>query len=176
MKTLYELHYPPHLRLSIQDENDAAALFALIQAEKPRLRRTLPWPDSVKDINDTLNTIKTNRDEFFAGVAAVYVIRWDGIIAGIVSFNTIREQEGVIGYWIGEKFEGKGVVSLAVGTMIKAYIDAGIVKRCVIKASVENARSNALARRLGFAFYRIEKGGEKLGDRRIDQNIYRYHP
>ncbi|CPR18426.1 GNAT family N-acetyltransferase [Brenneria goodwinii] len=174
METLYELHHHPHLRLSIQQESDAAEIFALVQQEKPRLRRTLPWPDSVTHIDDSLNTIKTNRHEFAAGIAAVYIIRWDDVIAGIVSFNTIQDREGEIGYWIAEKFEGKGIVSLSVRTMIDAYMNAGRVRRCIIKASVENPRSNALAQRLGFRFYGQKKGGEKLGDRRIDQNVYHY--
>lgn len=174
MKTLSELHYPPHLHLSIQDESDAAAIFALIQQEKPRLRRTLPWPDSVTCIDDSRKTIKANRDAFAAGTAAVYVIRWDDAIAGIVSFNTLRHKTGVIGYWIAAAFEGKGIVSLAVSTMIKAYLSAGIIERCVIKASVENERSNALAQRLGFRFYRLDKNAERIGDCDFDQNIYHY--
>ncbi|RLM24839.1 GNAT family N-acetyltransferase [Brenneria alni] len=174
METLYELHHHPHLHLSIQDARDAGAIFALVQEEKPRLRRTLPWPDSVKHINDTLSTIKANRDKFAAGNSAVYVIRWDGVIAGIVSFNTLQDQEGVIGYWIAEKFEGKGIAFQSVSTLIQAYVNAGIINRCVIKASVENARSNALAQRLGYVFYKREKEAEKIGDRYFDQNIYRY--
>ncbi|QTF07761.1 GNAT family N-acetyltransferase [Brenneria izadpanahii] len=174
METLYELHHHPHLRLSIQEESDAAGIFALVQKEKPRLRHTLPWPDSVTHVDDSLNTIRANRHAFAAGVAAVYIIRWDDVIAGIVSFNTIQDQEGEIGYWIAEQFEGKGIVSLSVRTMIDAYIKAGLVKRCIIKASVENPRSNALAQRLGFNLYGQKKDGEKLGDRRIDQNVYHY--
>ncbi|MCV9879587.1 GNAT family N-acetyltransferase [Brenneria izbisi] len=174
METLAELHHPPHLHLSIQDERDAAAIFALIQQEKPRLRRTLPWPDSVTCVDDSLKTIKTNREAFAARVAAVYVIRWDDVIAGIVSFNSIQNKTGEIGYWIAQSFEGKGIVSQAVTTMIEAYRAAGIVDRCIIKAAVENSRSNALARRLGFGFYRLDKKAERIGDRDFDQNIYHY--
>ncbi|MCG8708151.1 GNAT family N-acetyltransferase [Brenneria sp. 4F2] len=176
MRALNELHHPPHLNLAIQVESDADAIFSLVQQEKPRLRRTLPWPDSVTRVEDTLNTIRANRNEFAAGDAAVYVIRWDGEVAGIVSFNTIKDQEGVIGYWIAEAFEGKGIVALSVRTMVDAYINAGIVKKCVIKASVENPRSNALAQRLGFSWLQRTKNTEKIGDRVFDQNIYGYQP
>ncbi|MEC5318199.1 GNAT family N-acetyltransferase [Brenneria populi subsp. brevivirga] len=176
MKTLSELHHPPHLRLTLQEESDADALFSLVQQEKSRLRLTLPWPDSVTCVADTLNTIRANRSEFAAGAAAVYIIRWDGDIAGIVSFNTIRDQEGVIGYWIAEPFEGKGIVSLAVRTMVNAYINAGVLNKCVIRASVANPRSNALAQRIGFHFHHQRKNAEKIGDRCFDQNVYYYQP
>ncbi|MEQ9744308.1 GNAT family N-acetyltransferase [Pectobacterium actinidiae] len=171
---LYELKPLPHLRLTIQEENDADALFSLIQQEKVRLRRTLPWPDSVKTVDDTRETIRANREAFFDKTAAVYVIRWDDALAGIVSFNTIQDKEGVIGYWIAEAFEGKGIVSQAVSTLITAYTDASLVERSVIKASTANTRSNAVAQRLGFRFHHTEKDAEQIGERWFDHNIYRY--
>ncbi|WP_420064250.1 GNAT family N-acetyltransferase [Pectobacterium colocasium] len=171
---LYELRHPPHLRLTIQEERDADALFALIQQEKARLRRTLPWPDSVKNVDDTRETIRGNRKAFFDKTSAVYVIRWDDALAGIVSFNTIQDKEGVIGYWIAEAFEGKGIVSQAVSTLIAAYTDANLVGRCVIRASTANTRSNAVAQRLGFHFHHIEKDAEKIGEQWFDHNIYHY--
>nr|WP_113865107.1 GNAT family N-acetyltransferase [Brenneria salicis]NMN91079.1 ribosomal-protein-serine acetyltransferase [Brenneria salicis ATCC 15712 = DSM 30166]RBP66575.1 ribosomal-protein-serine acetyltransferase [Brenneria salicis ATCC 15712 = DSM 30166]RLM31978.1 GNAT family N-acetyltransferase [Brenneria salicis ATCC 15712 = DSM 30166] len=174
METLAELHYPPHLHLSIQDERDVEAIFTLIQQEKPRLLRTLSGPDSLTCVDDLRQAIKTNRKAFEAGLAVVYVIRWDEVITGVVCFDSIHNKTGDIGYWIAQQFEGKGIVSQAVTTMIEAYRAAGIVDRCIIKASVENSRSNALARRLGFGFYRLVEKAERIGDRDLDQNIYYY--
>ncbi|ARA75765.1 acetyltransferase [Pectobacterium brasiliense] len=171
---LYELRHQPHLRLAIQEERDADALFTLIQQEKVRLRRTLPWPDSVKSVNDTRETIRANRKAFFDKTAAVYIIRWDDAPAGIVSFNTIQDKEGVIGYWIAEAYEGKGIVSQAVSTLIAAYTDANLVERCVIRASTANTRSNAVAQRLGFRFHHTEKDAEQIGEQWFDHNIYHY--
>lgn len=171
---LYELRHPPHLRLTIQEERDADALFSLIQQEKARLRKTLPWPDSVKRVDDTRETIRGNRKAFFDKTSAVYVIRWDDALAGIVSFNTIQDKEGVIGYWIAEAFEGKGFVSQAVSTLIAAYTAAHLVERSIIKTSTTNTRSNAVAQRLGFHFHHIEKDAERIGEQWFDHNIYRY--
>ncbi|GKW10698.1 GNAT family N-acetyltransferase [Pectobacterium sp. IFB5596] len=171
---LYQLSHQPHLRLTIQEESDADAIFTLIQQEKSRLRRTLPWPDSVKTVDDTRETIRGNRKEFFAKTAAVYVIRWDDMLAGIVSFNAIKNKEGIIGYWIAEEFEGKGIVSQAVSTLIAAYVDASLIERCIIKASTANTRSNAVAQRLGFRFHHMEKKAEKISEQWFDHNIYHY--
>ncbi|MEI7309805.1 GNAT family N-acetyltransferase [Pectobacterium carotovorum] len=171
---LYALRHQPHLCLTIQEESDADTLFTLIQQEKARLRRTLPWPDSVKTVDDTRETIRANRKAFFDKTAAVYVIRWDDALAGIVSFNTIQDKEGVIGYWIAEAFEGKGIVSQAVSTLITAYTDASLVDRCVIRASTANTRSNAVAQRLGFHFHHTEKDAEQIGEQWFNHNIYHY--
>lgn len=171
---LYELTRQPHLRLTIQEESDADALFTLIQQEKARLRRTLPWPDAVKCIDDTRETIRDNRKAFFDKTSAVYIIRWDNALAGIVSFNTIQDKEGVIGYWIAEAFEGKGIVSQAVSTLIAAYTHANLIESSIIKASTANTRSNAVAQRLGFRFHNTVKDAEKIGEQWFDHNIYRY--
>ncbi|MCA6953193.1 GNAT family N-acetyltransferase [Pectobacterium polaris] len=174
MDALSELRHEPHLRLTIQEESDADALFTLIQQEKARLRRTLPWPDSVKSVDDTRETIRANRKAFFDKMAAVYVIRWDDALAGIVSFNTIQDKEGIIGYWIAEAFEGKGIIYQTVSTLIAAYTNASLVERCVIRASTANTRSNAVAQRLGFRFHHTEKDAEQIGEQWFDHNIYHY--
>ncbi|MFC3396184.1 GNAT family N-acetyltransferase [Brenneria rubrifaciens] len=174
METLSELYHPPHLCLSIQDENDAAAIFNLVQQEKHRLERSMPWPDYEIRMEHSLYTIKANRDAFIAGTSAVYAIRWDDAIVGISSFNDIQNKTGEIGYWVAGAYEGKGIASLAVSTMVKAYISAGIIERCVIRASVENERSNAVAKRIGFHFQRIDKDAERICNRNVDQNVYHY--
>lgn len=174
METLETLHCPPYLTLSLQQEDDAPALFALVQEEKARLRQTLAWPDSVRQVSDTLQTIQNNRADFFAGRSAVYLIRWQGEIAGVASFNTLVNREGAIGYWMGHRFEGKGIAFQAIKTLITAYGAAGKLDSFIINASTENPRSNALAQRLGFSFVERLPQAEKIGDRVYDQNRYRY--
>lgn len=171
-----ELYHPPHLHLRIQDEADAPDIFALVQSEKQRLSQTLSWPMSVRHQDDTLNTIKHNRQLFAQGTSAVYIIRWDGEIAGIVGFNTIDGDEAEIGYWIASAFEGKSVAYNAVSALVDWYGKVGELKTFIIKCSVENPRSNRLAQRLGFNFHHLAQQGEKIGQRILDQNIYYFSP
>ncbi len=65
LHTLHRLHCPPHLTLALQEEDDAPALFSLIQQEKARLRHTLGWPDSVRHIEDTLDNHQRESRGFF---------------------------------------------------------------------------------------------------------------
>lgn len=169
-----EIYHQPHLHLRIQDESDASDIFDLIQAEKPRLVQTLAWPLSVQHPSDTLNTIRENRRLFALGLSAVYVIRWDDQIAGIVGFNTIQDDEAVIGYWISAAFEGKGVAYSAVSSLIEWYAKESELKTFIINASVENVRSNRLAQRLGFSFHHLRPRGEVIGGCAVDQNVYHY--
>ncbi|MCW2475916.1 MULTISPECIES: GNAT family N-acetyltransferase [unclassified Symbiopectobacterium] len=173
LQTLHRLHRPPHLTLALQEEQDAPALFSLIQLEKARLRHTLAWPDSVRHIEDTLTTIKENREDFFAGRAAVYLIRWQGEIAGVASFNSLKDSQGEIGYWMAERFQGQGIASQAIALLIDSFANAAILDTFIIKAATVNQRSNALAQRLGFEFVECLPAAEKIGDNVYDQNRYR---
>lgn len=148
------------------------ALFSLIQQEKAHLRHTLAWPDSVRHIEDTLTTIKENRADFFAERSAVYLIRWQGEIAGVASFNSLKATQGEIGYWMAERFQGQGIASQAIQLLIDTFTDAAILDTFIIKAATENQRSNALAQRLGFMFVESLLAAEKIGDNVYDQNRY----
>lgn len=174
LRTLQTLHRPPHLTLALQEEQDASALFTLIEQEKPRLRQTLAWPDSVQQVEDTLATIRKNREDFFAGRSAVYLVRWQGEIAGVVSFNSLKGSRGEIGYWMAERFQGRGIASHAIHLLIDAFADAAILDTFIIKAATENQRSNALAQRLGFTFADRLPAAEKIGEKVYDQNRYHY--
>ncbi|MFT8210758.1 MAG: GNAT family N-acetyltransferase [Symbiopectobacterium sp.] len=149
-------------------------MFSLIQQEKARLRQTLAWPDKVRQIEDTLATIRKNREDFFAGRAAVYLIRWKDEIAGVASFNSLKESQGEIGYWMAERFQGQGIASQAIQLLIDSFADADILDTFIIKAATVNQRSNALAQRLGFAFVDRLPAAEKIGENVYDQNRYRY--
>lgn len=172
LHALHKLHRPPHLTLALQEEHDAPALFSLIQQEKARLRHTLAWPDSVQHTEDTLTTIRKNRADFFAGRTAVYLIRWQGEMAGVASFNSLKASQGEIGYWMAERFQGQGIASQAIQLLIDSFTDAAILDTFIIKAATVNQRSNALAQRLGFVFVERLLAAEKIGDNLYDQNRY----
>lgn len=145
LQTLHRLHRPPHLTLALQEEHDASALFSLIQQEKARLRHSVAWPDKVQHIEDTLATIRENRADFFAGRAAVSLIRWQGEIAGVASFNSLKASQGEIGYWMAERFQGQGIASQAIPLLMDSFANAAIPDTFIIKAATVNQRSNALA-------------------------------
>lgn len=170
-----ELISPPSLILSLQQESDAPALFELVHAERERLGRHLSWPPLIHNVNDTLANIRHNRTEFTAGRSAVYVVRWEGDIAGILSFNTINDRQAEIGYWLAARHEGNGVMSRAVAALMSWYGDAGKLDTFIIRCGAANRPSNRLAQRLGFAFDYCQVRAEKIGDRYVDHNVYCRH-
>jgi len=167
-----ELAIPPSLRLSLPQESDAGDLFALVQQEKARLSRHLSWPPLIRDVKDTLANIRQNRADFADGRSAVYLVRWEDAIAGIVSYNTINDKQAEIGYWLAATYEGKGVMSRAVTALMDWYETAGRLDTFIIRCGVANRPSNRLAQRLGFVFDYCQVRAEKIGDQYVDHNVY----
>jgi ribosomal-protein-serine acetyltransferase len=77
-----------------------------------------------------------------------------------------------IGYWLAGDAQGRGVMTEAV----RAYVDHafGIWKlnRVTIEAAVENARSRAVAERLGFREEGVLREVERVGERMVDHVVY----
>lgn len=167
-----ELYCPPSLRLSLPGENEAAELFLLVQQEKQRLSKHLSWPPLINDIEDTLANIRHNRTDFAEGRSAVYLLRWDEQLAGIVSYNTINDKQAEIGYWLAAAYEGQGVMSSAVTALMDWYVAANRLDTFIIRCGVVNRPSNRLAQRLGFIFDYCQVRAEKIGDCYVDHNVY----
>ena len=129
--------------------DDADEIFAVVDVNRDRLRRWLPWIDPMRAPDD--------ERAWLTGVLAIeggmegYGLFVEGRLVGglglaIGPFNVAGE----IGYWIGGAFEGRGLVTKACRVLIDyGFKDAGL-HRIVIRAAPQNARSRSIPERLGF--------------------------
>lgn len=130
--------------------DDAATVFALVDAERERLRRWMPWVDATETVEDQRRWIERSigaeHDREANGIWLT-----DGTLVGTIglSVNTL-ENGGEIGYWIAEPYEGRGLVTRACAAMLDFAFDRLRLHRVMIRAAVANARSRAIAERLGF--------------------------
>ena len=156
------------------EPEDASELFVLTDANRDRLRRWLPWLDNCRDTGDTLRHILHTRSLAETGTGWALAIRRDGEIAGVVSYNTIHNASGVgtIGYWIGERWEGTGVMRTACQALVACGFRQLQLNRQVIAAATGNTRSRTLAERLGFSFEGVAREAEWLYDRYVDHANY----
>ncbi len=68
--------------------------------------------------------------------------------------------------------QGNGVMTEALNALIKHYAMQKIIRRFVIKCTVYNEKSNALAKRCGFSYEGTLKQAEYINETFHDQNIY----
>jgi ribosomal-protein-serine acetyltransferase len=79
---------------------------------------------------------------------------------------------GDIGYWIDRDYEGRGIVSRAARALVSTTFDELGLTKVELRTSVANARSRALAERLGFSFEGILPGALQFANRADDVALY----
>lgn len=86
------------------------------------------------------------------GTALSMVLTVDREIAGLISVGAVERgamQMGGLGYWIAQKWAGKGITSLAAAATIDLVVGDLGLHRLEVNVRPENVPSLALARKLG---------------------------
>ena len=89
----------------------------------------------------------------------------------MASIEHLDTDDPRIGYWVGSAFEGQGLVSASVTALVREGFGLGL-PRLQIAAGVENARSQAVARRCGFCAVAVQPQAECLYGRWVDHVLF----
>jgi ribosomal-protein-serine acetyltransferase len=142
----------PDLDLRLLEERHADTVFALVHQDRAYLRQWLPWVDSTHTPDDTLAFIRSSLEKFAAGSAVTAGIWHRDEFAGVVGTHDIMRltRRVELGYWIGESFQRRGLVTDACRAVITYLFEERDLNRVEIHCAVSNSKSAAVARRLGF--------------------------
>lgn len=97
-----------------------------------------------------------------------------GKIAGVIGYNSLDSANriGTIGYWLGEAYQGQGIMTAACRALVNyGFTDLGL-NRQVIACATENHRSRRIPERLGFQPEGTLRQAEWLYDRYVDHHLY----
>lgn len=151
------------VRLRLPEESDAPELYRLIDSERERLARWMPWAQAETEA-DALEWTRRVRRQLGENNGLQTVIEVQGAIAGAVGLHEIAwmHRSTSIGYWLSARHEGRGIMTAAV----RAYVDYAFgtlaLHRVELSAGVHNGRSRAVAERLGFHLDGILRHAERL--------------
>lgn len=150
------------------------AIFNSIDQNRKFLRKWLPFVDFTLKTIDTERFVRSILEKSAEKRDEVYVIWYKYEFAGLVGFKDIdRINDKIeIGYWLIEKMTGKGVATAAVRKMVNLAFRNMEMNRVQIRCGVENERSSAIPRRLGFSFEGIERSGERHNHSYIDLEVF----
>lgn len=136
--------------LGLLEPTHADELYSLIDANRKRLRKWLNWVDGTKSPEETGKFICEQLHLHAENNNTVAGIRHKGVLAGVIGLHPVSPICMEIGYWLGEKFQGKGLVTKSCKALIDhAFGDLGM-HRIEIRVQPENERSLAVPKRLGF--------------------------
>lgn len=168
----YKINDDTELRLL--EVRHAEELFQLTDASRNNLRKWLPWIDHTKTVENSKGFIEgtlkqfCNNDGFQAGI-------WHkGELAGIVGLHTINwsNKSTSIGYWLGDSFQGKGLMTKSCQEVINYCFNELGLKRIEIRVATGNEKSLAIPHRLGFTKEGCLEKSELLYDKYVDHYVF----
>lgn len=169
-----ELIVDDEIILKIQDKDAAEATFALVDSCREYLGKYLSWVDKTLSVTDSEEFIQKCKERFEKRENAQYGLYFRSEFVGMVSFVSFSKSSHAceIGYWLGEQFQGKGIMTRAVKALVDhAFNDVGL-HRLVIRAAIDNKPSWSIAERLGFTYEGIQYGAELVNGNYLDLRAY----
>jgi ribosomal-protein-serine acetyltransferase len=163
-------------RISIRlpHSHQATELFALTDQNRLFLRKWLPWLDRVVTVEDSRSFLTHSLQRFVAGDCLPVMIYHQKQLAGVAGYNLIDSTHGIgyIGYWLGESFNGHGIMTRVVQDLIKIGRDYYAPQKVEIRCATENGRSRAIPVRLGFSHEGTLRRAERVYEQWLDHDVY----
>lgn len=155
-------------------EKDDAENIAKYANDKVVYRNTLviPYPYRLKDAEDwikqNLKRYKEKNPENF-----VLAIDIDGEFAGAIGIHNIREgHKAELGYWLGRKFWGRGIMTEAVKEISQLAFKKFGLRRCYAHVFTWNKASARVLEKSGFKFEGTLKKDAKKNGKFLDHHVF----
>ncbi len=170
----FALRVDDELELALLERGDAPALAALVDANRDYLRPWMPWAADTAP-RATLLFIEqralpaiANADGFELGMW------WRGRLVGACGVHSVYAVplRGSLGYWLAAEAQGNGIVTRAMRALVDKVFDDHAFERIDLRADVANARSRAVAERLGFHYEGVLRREFWNGSIFVDQAVY----
>jgi ribosomal-protein-serine acetyltransferase len=160
--------------LQLLEHHHADALFALIDQNRSYLRQWLPEWDVRNSLDECRAVIKSSLEPLAANSGFSLGIWWQGRLAGIIGAGLIdwENHSAMVGYWLGESYQGKGLVTGACRAVVDYLFSELKLQRIEIRCATNNARSCAVPKRLGFSKEGVLRQAQAYDGRFLDLEVY----
>lgn len=160
--------------ISILELRHSQEFYELINNSRESIRQWLEFPDITNNVGDTETFIKRSLNRFANNNGYWAGIWHKGQIAGSIGFLKIDEESKrtEIGYWLGSKFEGIGLMSKACEIFVTHAFNELDLRKIEIGVATNNIKSRAIPERLGFTKEGVIRSYEMLHDQYLDRVIY----
>lgn len=174
MVNVFKYDISENTYLKLLDLNDAEELFELTVRSRDTLREWLLFVDNVKTVKDTERFIRSAMQQYADNNGLQAGIYYEGKLAGVIGYHQINKDHNwtSIGYWLGNDFVGKGLVTNSMKAFIDYAFDYLKVNRIEVRVAVGNIRSRTIPKILGFNEEGRLRDAEWLYDHYVDQVIY----
>ncbi len=152
---------------------DAEDSFAVVDAERDRLREWLPWVDGTTSVDVTRGFLERVTSASVETGEVHATIRLGGGFAGHADLLVSPlQRSGEVGYWLAARAVGRGVITRVVAELFDIGFRDLDLHRIQLQAATGNTRSRAVAERLGMHYEGIRREAEQLPQGFVDLAVY----
>jgi ribosomal-protein-serine acetyltransferase len=165
---------PGGCSLRLVEEDDADAIYDIVDANRSYLAEWLPWvpASSLESIREFIARARQQAaaDNGFQAV----IVDESGAVAGFVGFHGIdwNHRSTGLGYWLAANQQGRGTMTQAVRALTTHAFERWGLNRVEIRVAPGNSRSAAIPERLGFVKEGVLRQAERHGDEFKDNVVY----
>ncbi|MBI2619581.1 MAG: GNAT family N-acetyltransferase [Ignavibacteriales bacterium] len=162
------------IQLHLPEERQASELYALIDKNRAYLRQWLPWLDTQRSPGDTLQFIRTVREQIQQNETLTLAIWFEKNLCGVISYHRFdwTNRASMVGYWLTEELQGKGIMTEACRAMVDHGFSRLGLHRIEIRCAPGNRKSWMIPERLGFKKEAVLRDAEWLYDHYVDLIVY----
>ncbi|MDP2966797.1 MAG: GNAT family N-acetyltransferase [bacterium] len=132
---------------------------------------TIPYPYKMKDARFWINrSLKLNKKKKKTEIN--FAIDIGGKVVGGIGFNKIQEHCAEIGYWLGEKYWGQGIMTAAVKLATKYAFEKLGLRRIYAFVFLSNKASARVLRKAGFKYEGKLRKHVLKGNRFLDDLLF----
>ncbi len=166
----------PQLVLRCYNPADAPLLAAAISESIEHLLPWMPWaadePEPLQAKIERLRRFRANFDLDRDFVYGIFTPQEKRLLGGTGLHPRIGNNALEIGYWIHKDYIGRGYATETSAALTKVAFEINKVERVEIHCAVENARSAAVPRKLGFRHEATLKDRSFANGHTCDQMVW----
>lgn len=168
------IHIDDTLELELTAEHHATEMFEAIDNNRDHLGVFLPWVPEMLSASDMTTYLKKCVDRYDQGVEFSFVMRWQGKLIGRIGLQYINllDMNASIGYWLTKDAEGHGIITKCCRWLITYGFNTMLLHRIEIETAVENTRSMAIPKKLGFTQEGVLREVDYIGGRFLDVAVF----
>ena len=152
----------------------APEFHAFVERNRAHLATWLPWAERIDSPAVAEEWLRGYAEDQARDGRRLFGIWLDDVLVGGVGFASFNAAWGTceLGAWIGSEASGRGLVTLAAGRLADWAMRTRGLTRVEWRATVENTRSIAVAKRLGMTREGIMRSALPMHGRRYDLEVW----
>jgi ribosomal-protein-serine acetyltransferase len=171
---MYSLSINKEIELKLLELRHAQEVFNQIEKDREYLSRWLTWENYSKAIEDTKGFIQNELNRFANNSGFTNGIFYKKKFVGCIGIHDIDwiNKKTSIGYWLGQSFQGKGIMTTACKSITNYAINELLLNRVEIRACTGNLKSRAIPERLGYKHEGTIRQAERIRGHFYDHEVY----